>query len=219
VHRRPDRISVSVEERGRLQELHADFCVMALPATTLREVRFEPPLDPGQQRAFDALKYGPATRMLLQFARPFWRLPGRKRAFGTDLPTGAVWDGSEDQRGPAAILSLLAGGRASRALRDIVTEEGEAGVTRRLRWIGRPSRLLATCVASWEDDEWARGGYAVFDPHFDPAWRAWLSKPAGRVLFAGEHTSVRWQGYMNGAIESGRRAAAEVRALVRESQR
>lgn len=42
-----------------------------------------------------------------------------------------------------------------------------------------------------------------------PAWRAWLSRPAGRVLFAGEHTSVRWQGYMNGAIESFRRAAAE----------
>ncbi|MEO8482562.1 MAG: FAD-dependent oxidoreductase [Acidobacteriota bacterium] len=42
---------------------------------------------------------------------------------------------------------------------------------------------------------------------------AGLARPAGRVLFAGEHTSVRWQGYMNGAVESGQRAAAEIAAL------
>ncbi len=65
----------------------------------------------------------------------------------------------------------------------------------------------------WDDDPWVKGGYAVFDPSFDPALRAWLARPAGRILFAGEHTSLHWQGYMNGAVESGRRAAAEVRAL------
>jgi monoamine oxidase len=43
--------------------------------------------------------------------------------------------------------------------------------------------------------------------------RAWLARPAGRVFFAGEHTSIRWQGYMNGAVESGRRAAAEIAAM------
>ena len=58
------------------------------------------------------------------------------------------------------------------------------------------------------------GGYAYFDPGFDPLCRAWLARPAGRIVFAGEHTSVRWQGYMNGAIESGLRAAAEADALV-----
>jgi len=66
---------------------------------------------------------------------------------------------------------------------------------------------------TWEDDPWWRGGYAVFDPSFDPSLRPWLARPAGRVVFAGEHTSLRWQGYMNGAIESGKRAAAEVRVL------
>jgi monoamine oxidase len=65
----------------------------------------------------------------------------------------------------------------------------------------------------WEQDPWARGGYAFFDPAFDPSLRAWLARPFGRVFFAGEHTSVKWQGYMNGAVESGRRAAAEVAAV------
>jgi monoamine oxidase len=66
----------------------------------------------------------------------------------------------------------------------------------------------------WEDDRWARGGYAFFDVGFRPELREWLARPAGRVLFAGEHTSVRWQGYMNGAVQSGRRAAAEAAAIL-----
>jgi monoamine oxidase len=65
----------------------------------------------------------------------------------------------------------------------------------------------------WEDQPWSRGGYAFFDPAFDPRWRDALARPHGRVVFAGEHTSRRWQGYMNGAVESGLRAAAEIRAL------
>ena len=48
-----------------------------------------------------------------------------------------------------------------------------------------------------------------FDQTFDPLWRAWLARPTGRIVFAGEHTSIKWQGYMNGAIETGLRAAAE----------
>jgi monoamine oxidase len=90
---------------------------------------------------------------------------------------------------------------------------GPQAVVRSLRWLGAPSRLLATRVVRWEDDPWAKGGYAYFHPGFDPAWRAELGRSFGRVLFAGEHTSARWQGYLSGAVESGRRAAAELVVL------
>jgi monoamine oxidase len=52
----------------------------------------------------------------------------------------------------------------------------------------------------------------VFDADFRPQQRRWLAQPFERLFFAGEHTSLRWQGYMNGAVESGHRVAAEVRA-------
>jgi monoamine oxidase len=208
-----DGVRVTIDERGMRSDLQADFCVAALPASTLRDVEFDPALPDEQSRAIATLKYGHATRLLLQFDKPFWRRRGRPRAFGSDLPTGAVWDGTEDQRAPSGILSLLAGGRASRALRDIIGSEGARGLIERLSWLGTPAPLLAMQTVTWEDDPWSHGGYAVFDPSFDPRLRSWLARPAGRVVFAGEHTSLRWQGYMNGAIESGRRAAAEVRAL------
>ena len=81
---------------------------------------------------------------------------------------------------------------------------------RHIEWLGRPSTPQASRTIVWDDDPWARGGYAYFDPGFDPLWRAWLARPAGRIVFAGEHTSVTYQGYMNGAIETGLRAAAEI---------
>jgi len=208
-------LHVTVERQGRHDRIAADFCVLALPASTLRDVIIEPPLPGDQQRAIATLRYGPATRLLLQFSRRFWRHRTQPLAFGTDQPIGAVWDGNEQQKGPAGILSLLAGGRASRELQQIVQAEGGDGVVKRLSWMGEPSTLLSTQTVTWETDEWARGGYAYFDPSFDPLLRAWLSRPAGRLVFAGEHTSERWQGYMTGAVESGQRAAAEVRHLAR----
>jgi monoamine oxidase len=216
IRQHEDGLRVTFEERGSLHEIMSDYCVVALPASTLRDVAFEPVLADDQQRAIATLRYGPATRVLLQFARRFWRKATRPSAFGTDLPTGAVWDGNEQQPGPAGILTLLAGGRASQDVRDILASEGDEGVAGRLSWIGTPARLLAARTITWENDPWARGGYAVFDPAFDPRLREWLWRPAGRVLFAGEHTSERWQGYMNGAIETGKRAAAEVRALANQ---
>jgi len=216
IARTDDEVVVTCEHGNGRHELRGDYCVAALPASTLRDVVFEPRLPDDQHRAIATLKYGRATRVLLQFGRRFWRQTHRPGAFGTDLPTGAVWDANEEQAGPAGILSLLAGGRASGELQSILATEGTNGVARRLSWLastGVTPTPTGAAVLVWDDDPWVKGGYAVFDPSFDPALRAWLARPTGRILFAGEHTSLYWQGYMNGAVESGRRAAAEVRAL------
>jgi monoamine oxidase len=129
---------------------------------------------------------------------------------------GALWEGNEEQRGRSGILALLAGGSASNGTQEIVAKDGMLGLISALDWLGADgAALMASRQVVWEADPWARGGYAYFDPSFDPALRPWLARPFGRLFFAGEHTSVRWQGYMNGAVESGRRAAAEIEAVHR----
>lgn len=214
-----DGVAIRFHDASQAQELSADFAVVAVPATTLREIQLSPKLPPEQWKAISTLKYGPATRVLLQFERPFWRRARKHRAFGTPFPIGAVWDASEHQRGRTGMLMLLAGGRASGECRDIILGEGPGGIVERLRWLGAPAPLTAMWHTSWEDDPLVRGGYAVFSPDFDPRLRDLLRRPAGRVAFAGEHTSIEWEGYMNGAIESGRRAAAEITALASISSR
>lgn len=61
----------------------------------------------------------------------------------------------------------------------------------------------------WDEDEWARGDYAWFKPGQMTSLLPHIARPEGRVHFAGEHTSP-WTGWMQGALESGIRAAREV---------
>jgi monoamine oxidase len=211
---RGPKVRVTVKNARTQSQVACDYLVFALPATLLRRIPITPSLPAQQHDAFARLKYGRATRTLLQFSRPFWRVRGRPRAFGSPLPFGAVWDGNEEQRGRAGILSLLAGGSASDASQELAARAGPSVLADSLDWLGsRRAELIGSRQIVWENDPQSRGGYAFFDPAFDPALRIWLSRPAGRIFFAGEHTSVRWQGYMNGAVESGRRAAAEVAAV------
>ena len=206
-------VRATIRQGRQVSLVQCDYLIFAVPGPLLRRIPITPALPAQQHDAIAALKYGRATKMLLQFSRRFWRVPGRPRAFGSPLPFGAVWDGNEEQRGRPGILSLLAGASASDAVGAIVTKEGPGALVRSLDWLGsRRADLVGSRQITWEDDPWARGGYAFFDPAFDPSLRAWLARPCGRLFFAGEHTSLQWQGYMNGAVESGRRAAAEVAA-------
>jgi monoamine oxidase len=206
-------VRVSVRNSSRASTIDCDYLISALPASLLRRVPISPALPAQQHDAIANLKYGRATKTLLQFSRPFWRVKNRPRAFGSAFSWGAVWDGNEEQRGRAGILSFMAGGSASDATDDQVRKDGPAGLARELDWLGaRGVQIVGHHHLQWGADPWARGGYAYFDPAFDTSLRAWLARPFGRIFFAGEHTSFDGQGYMNGAIESGRRAAAEVAA-------
>ena len=204
-------------KRGRTSApLTSDYLVLALPASVLRRVPITPALPAHQHAAIATLKYGRATKTLLQYSKRFWRAKGRPRAFGSPLPYGAIWEGNEEQAGTRGILTLLAGGSASEETQAMVARDGIARFADGLSWLGAGSAELgASRQVVWESDPFARGGYAYFAPSFDPALREWLARPAGRLFFAGEHTSIRWQGYMNGAVESGRRAAAEIAATAR----
>jgi monoamine oxidase len=213
VSHRGRNVRATVRSGRATSTLTAEYLLLTLPTTVLRRIPIAPALPPQQHDAIVRLRYGHAAKTLLQFSRRFWRLPGRGRAFGSPLTFGALWEGNEEQRGRAGILSLLAGGGASDATRTLVAKSGIPQLVRELDWLGTTHReLIASRQIIWESDPWARGGYAFFDPAFDPALRPWLARSFGRIFFAGEHTSIQWQGYMNGAIESGRRAAEEIGA-------
>jgi monoamine oxidase len=209
-----DGVRITVESsRGKIV-VAASCALVTAPAPLAAEIEYVPQLPEMQRAALARLKYGPATKTLLQFDRASWRRAGKPRACATDLDIGALWDAGEHQSGRKGMLALLAGGGASAATQELLAAGGAAELASRLDFFGiRGARLLAAQSVRWEDDPWARGAYAVFDRTFPPAARRWLKTPFGRIFFAGEHTSAKWQGYMNGAIASGQRAAEEINAV------
>ena len=200
-------------------QMTRNYVVFALPATLLRRTPITPALPAQQHEAIARLKYGRGTKTLLQFSSRFWRVPGRPRAFGSSLPFGAVWEGERGaaRDAPASCRSWPAEPPATRTQ---LTDR------RRTAWLAGRDRSTGLGAKNAEADEIApdrvggrsmgRGGYAFFDPLVRSGTTALARRgPFGRLFFAGEHTSLRWQGYMNGAIESGRRVAAEVDATHR----
>lgn len=205
------RVTAVIERRESRSTFSCDAFVVAVPATLAREIRFLPSLPPDQKKAIETLPYGRATKALVSFDRRFWRRRGR--AFGTRLPTGAVWEAGV--RGDRGTLAFLAGGGASRALADLVDRGTQRDWRRALRWLGiGNARVLDATAITWERDRFAKGAYAHQSPGFDPALAQWLSSPAGRIAFAGEHTSGENQGYMEGAVASGLRAADDIELVL-----
>jgi monoamine oxidase len=215
------------ESHGQLETLRADYVVITVPTPVLRQWMFSPPLPAEQRAAIESLSYGLATKTLLRFDTRWWRRAdkpasarlrrGRPRAFGTTLPVGAVWEATETARTPA-VLTLLAGGRASGELQALLEEGGAAAVAERLRWLGTPEPVREVRSMTWERDPRSRGGYAFFGVSFDPGLKDRLARAFGRVLFAGDHTNPNYQGYMNGAVESGQRVAKELAVIERMRQ-
>jgi monoamine oxidase len=203
-------VRVTVDTRRGRAQIRGDFAVVTAPAPLAAEIEFAPALPQTQRAALARLRYGAGTKTLLRFGGHPWRRR-RYRAFATDIGVGALWDGSEDQKGRGALITLLAGGAASEWTKNVLADGTPEKLLESLSFfgIGR-ARLLSHQTFSWEDDAWARGAYCFFDPSFPPSERRLLSRPFKRVHFAGEHTSMKWQGYMNGAVESGLRAAEEI---------
>ena len=81
-------------------------------------------------------------------------------------------------------------------------------------WPGSKRMLEGAYSRFWNEERWTRGSYAFFAPGQMSTVRDWLRVAVGPIHFAGEHTSD-WQGYMNGAIESGVRAASEIEPSVK----
>jgi monoamine oxidase len=206
-----DRVIVRLRDAAGLQQpLEADAAVITVPATVLSTIEITPSLPEAQIHAIRSLKYGCATKVVLQYDGDTLRRM-RARAFATDTHLGAFWDSTEGQFSTAhSMLTFLCGGSASAAMRERI-ERGPREVLSDLCWLGLAhATVTANRHYSWEGDPLAGGGYAYLDPAFDPAWLPLLSRRAGRILFAGEHTSSEHQGYMEGAVESGVRAAREL---------
>jgi len=129
----------------------------------------------------------------------------------TDTTSHYYFHSTQGQPGAQGILTAYAVGDKADVLASQDDARRQVIVTRDLIDYSWSAPNLARGIASyaWQRDEYARGAYAIYGPGEWFGLRPILARPHLKVLFAGEHIAD-WQGFMEGAIESGEAAAAKL---------
>ena len=163
---------------------------------------------------------GTNAKLLLQFGRhlsDFDRWNGE--FYDEKIDT---WCSSTDEPGRRSLLTVYSGGSYGAAERGPRPHApaSDARVRPTLRRISRSVPGLATgwdgdaWLDHWASDPWTHGSYAAFEPGQYTRYWGFVGRPEGRLLFGGEHTALAAQGFLEGAVASGERCAAEAAALV-----
>jgi monoamine oxidase len=214
IFQEPGKVRAVFREGGREQALEADRLICTVPCPVLRKIEFSPELPGSKREIIRKLEYTPVTRVYLQSRRRFWTEAGHAANAFTDLPIQLVAEhpfARPADLGARAILECHIKGAEAERMADKGQDAQLAAALADLEKVhpGIGSYVEGGTSVSWGTDPWAGGGYAFWKPGELTRWLPELARPAGRVHFAGEHTS--WLGRtMEGALESGNRAAREV---------
>lgn len=187
----------------------ADHAVCTVPLPLLRHMKLSPALPALQAAAVAQIPYGHHIEVFFDITAPYWEADGLPRSIWTDGPLGMVMNLPGDT--PAGYLWLPISGQASLALQKLPNDEVLKRVTAELERV-RPSMrgcLKPMAVHNWSTHPWTQGHLAYRAPGQITEFGTVLAEPHGRLHFAGEHTAMLAVG-MEGAMESGERAAAEI---------
>jgi monoamine oxidase len=193
----------------------ADHVVLALPFSLLREANYlKAGFEPLKVTAIEELPMGTNSKLHLQFSKRHWRSLGCNGETYADTGYQNSWEVTRSQPGAAGILVDYTGGnigasfgsgdadsRAAQFLKQI--EPVLPGITS--RWIQG-----AATLDFWLAYPWTKGSYSYWKVGQYTQFSGIESRRQGNCHFAGEHTSQDFQGYLNGAVETGERAADEI---------
>jgi polyamine oxidase len=187
--------------------------IVTIPLGVLKAgaVRLRPQLTDAAARAVQTLGYGTFEKIAFVFQERFWDNPRaglitRRRVGGDIAPGWLDWTPALGRPALVALCVAAAGRRLAALGPDRAT--GAALDTLRAAFGDAVPEPTATTVSSWTRDPFTRGAYTYLAVGSTPTDIEALSTPlGGRVLFAGEATSVHRHGYADGALSTGVREA------------
>jgi monoamine oxidase len=209
-----------IEQRATAATVHADgvdvmaaHVIVAVPPTLAGRIVYDPPLPASRDQLTQRVPAGSVIKCHAVYDAPFWRDAGLTgQATGDRGPAKVVFDNSPPGGAPGVLLAFLEGA-AARRLNRVRPDERRAAVLGSLvEFFGHQAADPVEYVElDWSEEEWTRGCYGA---HFAPGvWTQYgpaLRAPVARIHWAGAETATVWSGYMDGAVQSGERAAAEV---------
>ncbi len=193
--------------------VRAKRAIVTIPPALAGYVEYEPPLPADRVQLQQRGPGGSVLKIVTIYDDAFWRkdkLSGQ--SFAVTDPVGATFDGCTTKDKPGLLISFVFGPNA-RAFGRMTASERKSTIVNALvkRFGGAAGDLRGYHEVEWADQVWSRGGiFAHFPTGVWTNYGPLLKKPVGLVHWAGTETSPEFHGSINGAIESGERAAREV---------
>ena len=186
--------------------------IVALPPTLAGRIQYEPDLPAFRDGLTQRLPQGHMVKVQAIYERPFWRADGLNGAAVMDVgPLNITFDSSPESGSPGVLLGF-AGGDEGRRLEALPAAERRAAALASLARAFGPRALspIDYVEQNWSQEPWSRGcPVAVAPPGVLTTYGSALREPVGRIHWAGTETATFWNGYMDGAVSAGKRAARE----------
>lgn len=211
------KVQLTFDVAGTQKDETAEAVVLALPFSTLRDVEIDAPLSAAKKNAIAKLHYGAGSKLCVGFTGKPWRALDSSGTVLSDSAFPYCWDETRMQDTEHGVITFFTGGYDGRVLAQVDLNVQRAGLLEVLNRVFPGVRAAARAenvLVTWADEPFAKGGYALYAPGQVTTMRGCEGEREGKLFFAGEHTSLEAQGFMEGAVRSGVRAASEVRELL-----
>jgi monoamine oxidase len=215
--RRIEHGTAGVRVESDTLSVEAGAAIVALAPALAGRIAYSPALPVERDRLTSSMPHGDVTKAVMLYDSAFWRAEGLSgEAWGDQLPFSFSYDMSAPDGLPGVLTLFFVGDRARR-FRALSHTARRATLTSALECCFGPRATtpIACFERDWAAEERTRGAYCGYMP--PGVWTRYgsaLRAPVGPLFWAGSETAVEHAGYMEGAIESGERAAAEVLAGV-----
>jgi len=207
-HQRQGRVELGTRNK---KTFTGDACICAIPATQLHRIQWHPALPPEQAFAARQLRYARIVKTAFLFSEKFWKDKPKSGGFSlfTNRASDFCFESTYRQEGPEGIICSYAVGDKADDLADEPGGDLAAWLSKDLTTALGTKSFPATFLKrqAWQREDCIGGAYAFYRPGQWFNVRPTLARPHQRVAFAGEHLSEAWQGFMEGAIETGEAAA------------
>ena len=195
------------------ESVSAQRVILAVPPNLAGKIDYEPPMPASREHLTQSTTMGQTIKCIATYNEAFWRQQGFSgEVVSTQGPITVIFDNTSYDGKQPALLAFLVGNEGRRWSQQSEEHRKQMVLANFAKYFGkdalRPNEFVEK---DWSKDAWALGC-----PTASPSPGVWTSsahalrEPVGRIHFAGTETAKEWMGYMEGALESGERAASEV---------
>lgn len=191
--------------------------IVAIPPTLCNAIKFEPRLPANRHQLTQRMPMGTVFKCYAVYEKPFWRDNNQNGLAASDEGYVSVTFDNSPKDGHMGIMMGFVLANKAKAFSNLNESERKSEVIKQFgQFFGEKAlNPIHYIDKSWAEEEYTGGCYAGFMP--TGVWTSLgesLRKPCGNIHWAGTETAEIWNGYIDGAIRSGERAAGEIIHLV-----